>query len=70
MARFTRNRGEKRLRRRDAGARFQKATLENTFGLRAPVCPHCRGFNPIGVGEPVPERCKQCGKEVADSEWV
>lgn len=70
MARFTRNRGSKRLRMRGRSGRFQRSTLANTFGLNAPVCPHCRRFNPTPIGEAPPERCHACGAEVAEGEWL
>lgn len=66
----TRNRGQKLLRTRVASGRFTKSTLANTFGLHAPVCPHCRVFNPHQRGEPRPTSCQSCGKEVAHDEWV
>ncbi len=69
MARFTRNRGSKHLRLRGRAGRFKKATLANTFGLNAPVCPHCRRFNPYSVGEPMPTECHNCGELVAEEEW-
>lgn len=53
--------GRRRLSRR-ANGRFRRATLENTFGLHAPVCASCRGFNPHKVGEPAPTVCCQCGE--------
>lgn len=67
---ITHNRGQKRLRTRVASGKFTRSTLTNTFGLHAPVCPHCRGFNPHPVGEPQPSTCRQCGKDVAPEEWL
>ena len=67
---ITRNRGSKRLRSRAGNGRFRRATVANTFGLRVPVCPHCRGCNPVAVGEEPPEACKQCGETVAAEAWV
>ena len=52
----------KRIPSRQRNGRYRRATLENTFGLKAPVCPHCRGLNPHGINEPAPEVCGQCGK--------
>jgi hypothetical protein len=46
---------------RRPGGRFRRATLENTFGLSAPVCPSCRRLNPHAVNEPPPENCHACG---------
>jgi len=69
---LTRNRGSKRLRLRSRNGRFVKATVENTFGFTALVCPHCRGFNTVGRGEPIPEHCQHedCGKKVSAEEWA
>ena len=52
-----------RLYSRRSNGRFRRATLENTFGVTAPVCPNpeCRRFNPHNVGEPPPETCHACG---------
>lgn len=66
---LTRNRGQKRLRTRVASGKFTKGTLANTFGFHAPVCPHCRCFNPHSLGEPRPKSCHHCGKDVAEEEW-
>ena len=46
---------------RHGNGRFRRATLENTFGISAPVCPSCRRFNAHGVDEPPPETCHACG---------
>ncbi len=67
---ITRNRGSKRLRTRVASGKFTKSTLANTFGIHAPVCPHCRSFNPHQRGEPRPTSCHNCKKDVAPDEWV
>jgi hypothetical protein len=67
---ITRNRGQKRLRLRVASGKFTGSTLANTFGLRAPVCPHCRSFNPHDVGSPQPTECQNCKKTIAPDEWV
>jgi len=55
----------KRIPSRHRNGRYRKATLENTFGLTAPVCPHCGGLNPHGVNEPAPDVCGQCGQSMA-----
>jgi len=52
--------GRRHLSRQSNG-RFRRATLENTFGITAPVCPSCRRFNPHAVNEPPPENCHACG---------
>lgn len=51
------------VRSRQPNGRFRRATLANTFGLEAPVCPNeaCRRFNPHRVGEPDPTHCHACG---------
>jgi hypothetical protein len=54
---------------RNHTGRFVPRTLEHTAGLRAPVCPYCRGFNPHGLHETPPDRCVQCGKSVARDKW-
>jgi hypothetical protein len=51
----------KRFQSRRSNGRFQRNTLENTFGLRANVCESCRRFNPTSVGDPLPKACAQCG---------
>ena len=50
-----------RFQARLGSGRYQRNTLENTFGLRTEVCPTCHGFNPHGTGEAPPARCCQCG---------
>jgi transposase-like protein len=52
----------KRFQSRRGNGRFQRNTLENTFGLTVQTCPHCRTFNPRSVGEPKRETCHACGK--------
>ncbi len=54
----------KRIPSRRSNGRFQRATLENTFGLTTRVCPHCNGLNPHAVNESPPEVCGQCGKSL------
>lgn len=54
----------KRIHSRRGNGRFQKATLENTFGLTTRICPHCNGLNPHKADEPAPEVCGQCGKSL------
>lgn len=49
---------------RRSNGRFRRATLENTFGLSAPVCPQCRRLNPHAVHEPGPENCHACGAKL------
>jgi hypothetical protein len=51
----------RRFQSRRGNGRFTRNTLENTFGLSAPVCPVCRSFNPHPAGEPTPEKCHSCG---------
>jgi hypothetical protein len=51
----------RRLYSRKSNGRFRRPTLENTFGISAPVCPECRRFNPHNVGESPPENCHACG---------
>ena len=51
----------KRFQSRRGNGRFQRNTLENTFGLKAYVCVSCRSFNPVSVGDGRPEACKHCG---------
>ena len=57
----------KRFQSRRGSGRFTRNTLQNCFGLRAPVCPSCRSFNPHGVDEPVPEKCHACGSALDGS---
>lgn len=66
MARFTRNRGSKIMRFRSGNGRFGRATIENVFGLKSPICSKCRGFNPHGIDEPRPENCHHCGEILID----
>lgn len=69
---FTRNRGSKVFRKRRSNGRFARATVENTFGQKVLVCPHCRTITTIGMvdsgpfvdWEKPPESCKSCGKKV------
>jgi hypothetical protein len=56
----------RRLYSRQSSGRFRRATLENTFGLSAPVCPECRRLNPHGVYEPEPVNCHACGALLAE----
>jgi hypothetical protein len=58
----------RRLYSRQTNGRFRRATLENTFGITAPVCPSCRRLNPHGVGEPPPETCHACGAPMASAD--
>ena len=51
----------KRFQSRRGNGRFQRNTLENTFGLRANICESCRRFNPTSVGAPTPDKCAHCG---------
>jgi len=51
----------RRLYSRQTNGRFRRATLENTFGITAPVCPSCRRFNPHAVNGPAPTHCHACG---------
>lgn len=51
-----------RFQSRRGNGRFQRNTLENTFGLTVQVCPHCQQLNPRGVGEPKLDTCHACGK--------
>lgn len=53
------NRLGRRMQARE-GSRWAKNTVERVFGLSAPVCPHCRSFNPHGTTEPAPDRCQKC----------
>lgn len=46
---------------RKANGRFRKATLENTFGLKAFVCTECRAISTVNVGQAKPEKCHKCG---------
>lgn len=55
----------KRIQSRRPNGRWQRSTLENTFGLSANVCPDCGSFNPCRVGEPKPETCRECGRRLA-----
>lgn len=47
---------------RENNGRFRRASWGRDFGLEAPVCANCRGFNPIRVGESLPTICIQCGE--------
>jgi len=52
---------------RRSNGRFIRNTLENTFGLSAPVCPNCRRFNPYRLGlEPKPTHCHACGHPLTE----
>lgn len=53
-----------RMYSRRANGQFRRATLENTFGLHACICPECRRFNPHSVNEPHPAECHACGAEI------
>lgn len=55
----------KRFQARRGNGRFQRNTLENTMGLRAGVCPHCRSFNPSPTAEAAREFCAHCGCMIA-----
>ena len=56
----------RRFQSRRSNGRFQRNTLENTFGLKAWVCIECRRFIPLNVGEPKPETCPHCEKPFKD----
>jgi hypothetical protein len=56
----------KRHQSRRGNGRFQRNTLENTFGLRALVCVTCRSFNTHGLGEARPTTCHACAKPLVD----
>ncbi len=53
---------------RRANGRFQRATMENTFGLRVWVCAACHGCNPRAVDEAPPEICAHCGVPFRDAD--
>ncbi len=55
----------RRFQARRGGGRFQRNTLENTFGLRTGICPSCNRFNPSSLGEAPPEVCHHCGAPLA-----
>ncbi len=55
----------KHFQSRRTNGRFQRNTLENVFGLRVEVCPHCGSFNPYSVREPKPDNCHACGNSLA-----
>lgn len=42
--------GNGRLQRRNSGGRFERSTLQNTFGLYSQICPACGAIN---VSQPV-----------------
>lgn len=52
-----------RMHSRRPNGRFRRATLANTLGLSAPVCPDpdCRRLNPHAAHEPAPTHCHACG---------
>lgn len=54
----------RRLYSRQSNGQFRRATLANTFGIEAPVCPNpeCNRFNPYRIGEPEPVNCHACGQ--------
>lgn len=54
-----------RFQARRNNGRWQRNTMENTFGLHAGVCPSCGKFNPSPVGEPQPDVCHHCGAAMA-----
>lgn len=54
-----------RLQARRGNGRWQRNTLENTFGLHAGICPTCNSFNPHGVTEQAPDICVHCGGVMA-----
>lgn len=60
--------GSRAYSRRPNG-RFRRATLENTLGMSAPVCPNetCRRLNPYSLGELPPTHCHACGTALAPS---
>jgi hypothetical protein len=51
----------RRIHSRSSNGRFRPATLANTFGMDAPVCPSCRRFNPYNLGDVKPTNCHACG---------
>jgi hypothetical protein len=53
---------------RQGNGRFRRATLENTFGLHACICPECHVINPHPVNEPHPETCHACGAPMKEEE--
>jgi ssDNA-binding Zn-finger/Zn-ribbon topoisomerase 1 len=55
----------RRIHSRQGNGRFRRATLENTFGLSAEVCPKCRAVNAHKVNEPKPTHCHACGAPLA-----
>lgn len=58
-----------RMYSRRSNGRFQRATLANTFGLSAPICPNpkCRRFNPHDIGEAAPTHCHACGTALGET---
>lgn len=54
-----------RFQARRGNGRWQRNTLENTFGLHAGFCATCRGFNPHGIHEAAPDLCAHCGAPLA-----
>ncbi|KKN12242.1 hypothetical protein LCGC14_1018590 [marine sediment metagenome] len=55
-----------RRRLREKDGRFRRASLAGDFGLVAPICAACNGFNPRNVNDPLPKRCCQCGAPFVD----
>lgn len=53
----------RRIQSRASSGRYRRATLANTFGMRAWVCEDCRRLNPTGAGESKPAACHACGSE-------
>lgn len=55
----------RRLQARRGNGRWQRNTMENTFGLHAGICPRCGSFNPHGLNEEAPLLCKHCDEPLA-----
>lgn len=54
-----------RIQSRRGNGRFQRNTMENTFGLHVKVCPKCRSFTTYEVGEATTIRCHSCGEPLS-----
>ncbi len=66
----------RRLQARKSNGRWERGTLENTFGLRCEVCPvpECRNLNPYGrdpenpFAWERPTHCHACGAEMPETD--
>jgi hypothetical protein len=51
-----------RFQARRGNGRWQRNTMENTFGLHVDVCESCRAFVSYSISEAPPDACHRCGE--------